>query len=130
MRVDLLNGRVLAYIGDSVMTLKVREYLVESGLTKAKALQSESIKYLSAKGQAAIMAYLLSKDFCNEDELKIYHLGRNYKANSVAKNVDVLTYRIASGYEALWGYLHISENFERLEELWQASLDYFKEPVC
>lgn len=124
MNVDLLNGRVLAYIGDSVMALKVKEYLVLKGITKAVVLQKESVRYLSAKNQAAIMKYLLSIDFLDDDEMKIYLLGRNYKSQSVAKNADIVSYRISSGYEALWGYLHLNGKYQRLEELWLKSQEY------
>lgn len=124
MNIDLLNGRVLAYIGDSVMALKVKEYLISKDIIKAKVLQSESIKYLSAKAQSEIMKYILSENILSVDEMKTYLLGRNYKAQSVAKNADIVTYRISSGLEALWGYLYLSKQNDRLEELWSITKKY------
>ncbi len=118
---DLVNGNVLAYLGDAVMTLKVREYLVALGITKAKQLQELSIKYVSAKAQANIVTSLMSEGFLTEKELDVYHLGRNYKGNTKAKNSDIQTYKIASGYEAIWGYLYLEDNPQRICELWDKS---------
>jgi len=116
--VDLSNGRILAYIGDAVLTLKVREFLVTQGITKAKALQAESARYISAKAQAKVVAALLAEGKLDETAERVYHLGRNYKAHSKAKNVDIQTYKMASGLEALWGYYYLSDNPQQLKRLW------------
>lgn len=118
MNVELLNGNVLAYIGDGVMSLTVRCHFVELGYSKASQLQLLCNSYVSANAQAMIVLKLLQEDFLNDKELAIYHLGRNYKTSSRAKNTDVQTYRIASGFEAVWGYLYLSNNPQRIKELW------------
>lgn len=120
MEIVPYNGNTLAYIGDAVMSLQVRNYLVsEKNLQKPNVLQKESVKFVSAKSQAAFLNKMIEENILNEDELLIVKRGRNAKSDSVAKNVDVVTYRIATGLEALWGYLYISNQHERLDELWK-----------
>ncbi|MEA5018678.1 MAG: ribonuclease III domain-containing protein [Erysipelotrichaceae bacterium] len=108
-----LNGGVLAFIGDGVMTLMVREYLIKQGYTKAKQLQELSVKYVSAKAQSQFMSKIISD--LNEQETEIFKRGRNYKSNSMPKNADVYEYHIATGLEALWGYWYLSNEKERLD---------------
>ncbi|CAM3735215.1 Mini-ribonuclease 3 [Erysipelothrix urinaevulpis] len=113
------SGNVLAFIGDAVMSLQVREYLVSLGLTKTKELQETSVKFVSAEAQSKFMTKMLDDNILSDDELAIYRRGRNAKSASAAKNADIKDYRIATGFEALWGYLHMSKQLERLEELWE-----------
>ena len=126
---DLSNGNIFAYIGDSVITLKTREYLVGLGYTKSKDLQEKSKAFVSAKAQAKIITALLAKDFFTEKEIEIYKLGRNYKGHSIAKNVDVQTYKMASGLEAIFGYWHLNNNPQRLIEIWNETLAIVKEDL-
>lgn len=119
------SGNVLAFIGDAVLTLQVRQHLVSLGITKTKLLQETSIKYVSANAQAHFMEYLISNNLLDENELSMYKRGRNAKSASSAKNADILVYRVATGFEALWGYLYLENKHERLSELWAM----FKEMV-
>lgn len=119
------SGNVLAFIGDAVLSLQVREYLVSIGISKTKQLQETSVKYVSAKAQANYMMTLIESDSLTEEEMVMYKRGRNAKSASIAKNADVTTYRIATGFEALWGYLYLTEQNERLTFLWNE----FKEMV-
>lgn len=112
------SGNVLAFVGDAVLTLQVREYLVELGYTKTKHLQETSTKFVSANAQAAFMTHLLDNNLLDEEELVMYKRGRNAKSASSAKNADILVYRVATGFESLWGYIYLSNNEERLNELW------------
>lgn len=113
------SGNVLAFIGDAVLSLQVRVYLVEEqGVTKTKRLQKLSTKFVSANAQANFMAELLESNLLTEDELLIYKRGRNAQSKSSAKNADIISYRMATGLEALWGYLYLNEETDRLEELW------------
>lgn len=120
MEIVNYNGNTLAYIGDAVMSLQVRNYLiVEKNLQKPNLLQKESVKFVSAKAQAYFLESMIENDILSEDELMIVKRGRNAKSDSVAKNVDVVTYRVATGLEALWGYLFLYHKEDRLEELWR-----------
>ena len=117
MRFELLNGSNLAYIGDAYYELKVREYLINHNITKNKELQKMSIYFVSASSQAMIMNNLL--DILNEEEKKIYLRGRNGVHHVYRKNVDQSEYIVASGFEALIGYLYLKKDTERLDFLMQ-----------
>lgn len=119
------NGQTLAYIGDAVLSLQVREYLVKEKVTHASELMKKSIRFVSATAQAKFMDELLSMDILSETEMRMYKKGRNYKSPSIAKNANVIDYRKASGLESLWGYLYLSEDYERLGLIW----DLFKTHV-
>ncbi len=120
MEIVAYSGNTLAYIGDAVMSLQVRDYLIsEKKLLKPKDLQRESVKFVSAKAQAKFLLKMLDDNMLNETEVAIVKRGRNAKSDSVAKNVDVQTYRIATGLEALYGYLYLTKQHTRLKEIWQ-----------
>ncbi len=124
MKTNHLSGSVLSFIGDAILSLKVREFLVNKGYTKAKDLQEKSVIFVGAVGQAQFMQDLIDKELLSEHELYIFKRGRNANMGSTAKNVDVISYRIASGLEALYGYLYY-EDSERLNELFNLMLDFF-----
>lgn len=113
------SGNVLAFIGDAVLSLQVREHLVSLGLSKTKQLQETSTKYVSARAQARFVDYLIDEDVLNEEESLIFRRGRNAKSSSMAKNAEVKDYRMATGLEALWGYLYLNKDNERLADLWE-----------
>ena len=118
MKVNECSGSTLAYLGDAVYSLMVREYLIEKGYGKAKDLQRESVRFVSAKAQAAIFHALEQEGFFSEDELEIYRRGRNFKSHSIPKNTDVQTYRTSTGIEAVMGYWHLEQNETRLKQFW------------
>ena len=114
----LLNGLALAYMGDGIYEVYVRNHVMQKGLTKPNQLHATATKFVSAKAQARLMQQMLEQEnFLTEEELEIYKRGRNSKSHTVAKNADVGTYRIATGFEALMGYLYLSGQQARLEEL-------------
>ncbi len=114
----LLNGLALAYMGDGIYEVYVRNHVMQKGLTKPNQLHATATKFVSAKAQARLMQQMLGQEnFLTEEELDIYKRGRNSKSHTVAKNADVGTYRIATGFEALMGYLYLSGQQARLEEL-------------
>lgn len=118
MDVRELGPLTLAYLGDALMSVKVREYLIEQGITKPQELQRRSIRYVSAKAQASYISQLLEQGWFQAEEELLYKRGRNAKSLTVPKNTDVVTYKMATGLEALWGHLYLSGRQERLEELW------------
>ncbi|MEF9920687.1 MAG: ribonuclease III domain-containing protein [Erysipelotrichaceae bacterium] len=120
MDAALHNGTTLAFIGDALMSLKVRVYLVEQGYGRPDILSKKSSTWVSAKAQAMMLEALMELDFFNEDELGIIRRGRNANIGTKAKNADIRTYRLSTGMEALWGYLYLSGQNERLEVLWEA----------
>ncbi|GGC95077.1 Mini-ribonuclease 3 [Enterococcus wangshanyuanii] len=112
-----LNGLALAYVGDAIYEIYIRDYLVEQGQTKPNTLHRMATHYVSAKAQAFLIQGMLEEKLLNETEETMYKRGRNAKSHTSAKNADITTYRIATGFESLMGYLHLTKQTERLEEL-------------
>lgn len=115
MNTDLLNGGTLAFIGDAVMTLQIREYLISIGYTRSKQLQEITSAYVSATNQAKFVHRIMNQ--LTEEETEVYKRGRNFKSHSSAKNANILDYRAATGLEALWGYWYLNKNYDRLQEM-------------
>lgn len=111
------NMLVLAYLGDSIYETYIRKYLIDKGIAKVKELQSESIKYVSAKGQANYLKEMIDNNFFSEEELNIIICARNHKSNHKPKNCDIITYKNATGFEALIGYLYLEKRIDRIEEI-------------
>ncbi len=111
-----LSGTTLAYIGDSIYEVKVREYLIEKGLTKVDDLHKNAIKYTSATGQAE--AFSLIEEILTEDEISIFKRGRNSESTRKPRNTSLAIYKKATGFESLIGYLYLSKDFERLDKLY------------
>ena len=111
------NMLVLAYLGDSVYELYIRKYLVDKGICKVKELQSESIKYVSAKSQSNYLKDLIDNNVLTEEEVNIVKCARNHKSNHKPKNCDIITYNWATGFEALIGYLYLENKIDRMEEI-------------
>ncbi|MCL0330326.1 Mini-ribonuclease 3 [Apilactobacillus xinyiensis] len=112
-----LNAIALAYLGDSIYEVYVRKHLLGIGLTKPNHLQKTARKYVSAKAQAALIDFMLNDDKLSADEISVFKRGRNAKSYTHAKNTSVITYRISTGFEALMGYLSLSHQQERLDDL-------------
>ena len=118
MEIKEYNGTSLAYMGDAVMSLFVREFLLSKGYQKSKDLQKISEKWVSAKAQANFLNQLEEEAFFTEEEWSIVLRGRNTNTKSKAKNADVITYRKATGLEAIFGWLYLTKQNERLMQLW------------
>ena len=115
--VNLINGIALAFEGDAVYSMYIRRHLIFQGLTKPNQLHREATKYVSAKAQAYLISLMLEEGILTEKEEDIYKRGRNANSHTKAKNTDIVTYRMSTGFEAVMGYLHMTEAIERLEEL-------------
>ena len=112
-----INSLVLAYLGDTIYEDYVREYLIKKGIANVNDLQSESIKYSSAKAQCTILKKLIEENFFNDEELEIIKRARNHKGNSHPRNCDIVTYKQATGLEALIGYLKLDNKEDRINEI-------------
>ena len=117
MDINTINIVTLAYLGDAIYEVYIREKLINKGLAKVEELTKAATQYVSAKGQAAILKELTEKNYFTEEELDIIKRGRNYKRSSHPKHTDVVTYKHSTGFEALIGYLYLSKNLERLTEI-------------
>ncbi|GAP03342.1 ribonuclease III [Fructobacillus pseudoficulneus] len=114
---EQMNGLSLAYIGDAIYELAVRNHLVSLGLTKVNDLQKKSRHYVSAKAHAALFDLMQTDQILNEQEMLYFKRGRNAKSYTKAKNTNAVSYRISTGVEAMFGYLYLSKQEERLTEL-------------
>lgn len=120
MRPDLINPLALAYLGDGVFEVYVREYLiVEKEITKPDLLQKAAVKFVSAKAQAAFMKAAMIEGWVDEEEIRVYKRGRNAKNTRVMKNTSVITHNQSSGFEALIGHLYLLKNEKRILEIFE-----------
>lgn len=112
-----INVITLAYLGDAVYEVYVRNYLIDTGVALVDDLQKEAIKYVSAKSQSRILTGLIDNNVLTDEEKDIVKRGRNYKRNTHPKNTDIITYKLSTGFEALIGYLYLSKQSDRLNEI-------------
>ena len=117
MDVNMVNIVALAYLGDAIYEVYIRESLLKKGISKVDELTKEATLYVSAKGQANILKDLMEEEFFTEEELDVIKRGRNYKRSSHPKHTDLVTYKYSTGFEALIGYLYLSNKGDRLKEL-------------
>lgn len=121
---EMLNGIALAYLGDAVYEVFIRQRMLDRGLTKPVQLQREAKNFVSAKAQAALIDGMEQEKLLSEDEWAMFKHGRNAKSYTHAKNTDVVTYRISTGFEALFGTLQMLGRTDRVAELARWCIDY------
>ena len=112
-----ISTDALAYLGDSVIELLVREHLVNINITTSGALNSKSLEFVKAGAQAQAMHNILP--LLSAEEEAIFKRGRNKAGGNVPKSATVSEYRAAPGMEVLFGYLHLKGNRERISELFR-----------
>ena len=96
MNVKQINVITLAYLGDAIYEVYVRNYL---------------------KGQSNILNYLIDNKYLSDEEIEIVKRGRNYKRETHPKNTDIGTYKMATGFETLIGYLYLDDKKTRIDEI-------------
>lgn len=119
-----LNPLTLAYIGDGVYSDYIRRFLVSGGISNVNHLTKESIKYVRADGQSKMVLALM--DSLTDEEQTIVRRGRNTRSH-VPKHARTIDYRYATGLEALVGYLELTGQKERLEELMVRGINLLSE---
>jgi|SRR5699024_1657105 ribonuclease-3 family protein len=122
-----MKSLALAYMGDAVYEVYVREHLLKKGEVKPNQLHQQAVAYVSGKAQADIVLSWLNDDCLTGEETRIVNRGRNAKSGSVPKNLSVQAYRYATAFETLIGYHHLSENKERLNELLKQAVQFVEE---
>lgn len=110
-----INAVTLAFLGDAVFTLFVRERLVRSNTGKAADLQRAAAKVVSAKGQSVFLDKVLA--LFTEEENEVFHRGRNAKKATKSKNASAGEYARSTGFEAVLGYLYLTGEDERIARL-------------
>ena len=121
-----MNSLTYAYIGDAVYELYIRNCLIKKGIVKINDLQKEAIKYVSAKAQNVFIQKMIEDNFLTEEELEIYKRARNHKQNHKPKNTDIITYKNATGLEAIIGYLYVNDKKDRI----YAIMEYIEGVIC
>lgn len=110
----------LAFVGDAVYTLYVREKLVLNHAYSTGTLQKLSSESISAHGQNALLEKILPR--LTENETAVFKRGRNAKKPTRSKSASVAEYNNSTGFEALLGYLYLTGNYSRIEELLDGEL--------
>ena len=115
MNIKEISTEALAYLGDSVLEIRVREKLVRDGISGSGSLNRASLSYVKASEQAAATHRIIPH--LTAEEALIYKRGRNMSGGNVPKSATMSEYRAATGMEVLFGYLHLAERYERIDEL-------------
>lgn len=110
------NPLVMAYMGDTIYEQHIREFLIRKGICRIGDLQEQSLNYVSARSQRKHLERLENANFLTEDELELVKWGRNAKG-ARSKSTDVVTYRLATGLEALIGKLYFDGKLDRIKEI-------------
>lgn len=116
-----LNPLVLAFVGDSVQQLYVRTRLAAGSTKKAGELHKLAVREVKAVAQADILLKLLPA--LTEEEMDIYKRARNSKPSTIAKHASVIEYKMASGFEAVLGFLYLTGRSERLAQMLDSSAE-------
>ena len=116
---NLYSTAALAYLGDSVLEICVRERLVREGVSSSAALNKRALDFVRASAQAQSMKNILP--LLTEEEDAVFHRGRNIGHTNTPKSATVAEYRAATGMEALFGYLHLAARYDRIAELFAAA---------
>ncbi len=111
------NTTTLAYLGDAVFEVIVREKIVRERPGDVNRSHHTAVRYVSAAGQALAARNMVAENFLTDEELAIYKRARNHRSMSRPQHADPKEYKIATGFEALLGYLYLSDDRERLREI-------------
>ena len=124
---EQMQALALAYIGDSIYDIMSREYVMKNHLGKINDLHRTVSTLVSARAQASFMKDILENNILTDIEESIYIRGKNQKNNSHAKDASIMEYKLATGLEAVFGYLYLEKNFERLEEMFNYIINLYEE---
>lgn len=114
-RVDEVSPLAFAFLGDAVWEIYARNHCLNLGILRPRDLQRQATRYVSAVAQAEALRLL--EPMLTDAERDVIRRGRNQKSSHTRRNVDVVVYRLATGFEALVGYLYATGERERLDEI-------------
>ncbi len=115
----------LAYAGDAVYELLVRSYIINNNDTNVNKMHKLAVKFVKANVQAFLVSKLDNQ--LTDEEKRIVKRGRNAKVTSSPKNAELMDYRYATGFEALFGYLYLNNELDRLIELFDKVIEILNE---
>ena len=113
----LYNGETLAYVGDAIYELRIREYILSTGYQDVNKLHKYAVKFTSGENQAKIIDYLIKENLITEEEISYFKRGRNSGHSKNRRSISVISYKKATGFEAIIGYLYLENKKERLDEI-------------
>ncbi len=113
----LLSPLTLAFLGDAVYELCARQRIVDEGNRPVNEMHRRTVSLVNAGAQSG--AFELISELLTDEELAVYKRGRNANASSVPKHADIADYRRATGVEALFGYLYIKGEIDRINQLFE-----------
>ena len=116
-----LSPQTLAFMGDTVYDMLVRELLINEANRPVGQLNREKVKYVNCEAQAESAAFIM--DELSEEETAVYKRGRNAFTKNTPKNLSVAAYHSATGLEALFGYLYLSGQNDRIKELFSKCIE-------
>lgn len=116
-----LNSLALAFIGDTIFDLLTRGMIVAEGNAPVNTMHKKAKAIVNATSQSKM--YSAIEDKLNDEELGVLKRGRNAKSHTSAKNQSIVDYRRATGVEALFGYLYLKGEYNRIEELYNIGLE-------
>lgn len=119
----MLSPLQLAYIGDAVYELMVRTFLLNKNLN-VNELHRAATEYVKARAQSEIIHHL--DEMLTEEEKTMVKRGRNTKSKTSPKNVDMIDYKYATGFESLFGYLYLLGRDDRIYELFEKIVEFKK----
>ena len=125
----LYNGESLAYIGDAIYELKIREYLLKKGYQDVNILHKYAVKFTSGESQALIIDYLIKNEIITEEEISYFKRGRNSGHSKNRRSISVISYKKATGFEAMIGFLYLSNQKERLDSLVDIVINIVEEGI-
>ena len=116
------NTTALAYLGDAVYEVRIRRMLVESGMVRVDRMHKTAVRYVSASGQARAVRILMN-GFLTEEETLLVKRARNHRTSSRPRGADPREYKLATGFEALIGYLEVTDDHKRLDEVFDRAVE-------
>jgi ribonuclease-3 family protein len=119
-----MPGLALAYMGDAVWEMYIRQHLLCKGEMQPNRLHKYATRYVKAKSQADVLHFLAES--LSEEEMSVVKRGRNAKSGSTPKNGDIIDYRYATGFESLLGYLYLHGRYDRLQDLAAHAIEWLE----
>lgn len=110
-----LNAGALAYLGDAILEGLVREKLILNGLEKSAHLNKEALNYVTAVNQCKAFANI--ENILTDEEASVFKRGKNCSHLNIPKSASAREYKTATGFEAIFGYLHLTKNADRINQL-------------
>ena len=119
-----MNTTVLAFLGDTVYETYIRRHVIEKGQVSADKLHREAVRFVRADAQAYALKTMMDK--LSEEEQNLVKRARNKKISTKPKNADPVIYKWATAFEALVGYLYLSQDHSRLEGIVTEAIEFIE----